>query len=103
MRAQMYTIMTQISERMLIKSERSMDLLLGILVTVGWYHYHCLMHSQLNTLISLATTLVFELGLNRHPHINDRTALMVMQPNEPLPRTNEEKRAYAGVWFMSSA
>lgn len=103
MRAQMYHLMKHISEQMLIRSERSLDLLLGIIVIIGWYQYHCFMHAQLSNLISLAQTLVGELGLGMPPNRSHRTILMVLKPFDVQPRSNEEKRALAGVWFLSSS
>ncbi|KAF5246590.1 hypothetical protein FAUST_1151 [Fusarium austroamericanum] len=103
MRAQMYHLMKHVADHMLIRSERSLDLLLGIIVIVTWYQYHCFMHAQLNNLIALATTLVGELGLNRSPVVNERTSLMVVIPFQPKTRTNEERRALLGVWYLSSS
>lgn len=103
MRAQMYHLMRHIADHMLIRSERSLDLLLGILVIAAWYQYHCFMHAQLNNLIALAITLVGELGLHRSPTALERTNLMVVKPFIPERRTNEERRALLGVWFLSSA
>lgn len=103
MRAQMYHLMKHISDHMLIQSERSMDLLLGIIVIVGYYQYHCFLHAQMGNLISLAVSLVGELGLVGPPTRSERTILMVVKPLNIPPRTNEEKRALAGVWFFSSS
>ena len=52
---------------MLIRSERSLDLLLGILVTLRWHNYYCFIHSQLHNPTSLAMTPAAELGLKRLP------------------------------------
>ncbi|KAJ4271337.1 hypothetical protein NW762_000039 [Fusarium torreyae] len=103
MRAQMYHLMRHVADHMLIRSERSLDLLLGIIVIVAWYQYHCFMHAQLHNLIALAVTLVGELGLHRSPTILERTNLMVVKPFQPESRTNEERRALLGVWYLSSA
>jgi hypothetical protein len=102
MRSQMYQLMRHIADHMLVRSEKSLDLLMGIVVILGWYQFHCVMHAQFNNLIALAVTLVGELGLNRQPNVHERTNLFVLKPGELKPRTNEERRAYAGVWFMSS-
>lgn len=101
MRAQMYYLMRHIADFMLIRSERSMDLLMGILVIAAWYQYHCFMHAQLNNLISMAVTLVGELGFNRSPNLLERTNLMVVKPFTPEKRTNEERRVLLGAWFLS--
>ncbi|KAF5965298.1 hypothetical protein FBULB1_12292 [Fusarium bulbicola] len=103
MRAQMYHLMKYIADHMLIRSERSLDLLLGIIVIIAWYKYHCFMHAQLNNLIALASTLVGELGLHRSPSVLERTSLMVVTPFQPAARTNEERRALLGVWYLSSS
>lgn len=103
MRAQMYHLMKHVADRMLIRAERSLDLLQGLIVIIGWYQYHCFMHAQLNTLIGLAMTLVGEMNLSRPPPLPERSILMVVKPmNTPKSRTNEERRAFAGVWFLTS-
>ncbi|UNI23349.1 hypothetical protein JDV02_009175 [Purpureocillium takamizusanense] len=103
MRAQMYHLMTHLADHMLIRSARSLDLLQGIIVMLGWYQYHCFMHAQMNNLLCLATSLVAELGLNRPPVLREQASLMIARPVEPPARTNEERRALAAVWFLTSA
>lgn len=102
MRAQMYHLLKHIGDHMLIRSERSLDMLLGLIVIIGWYQYHCFMHAQLGNLIGLAISLIGEMGLSRPPTVTERANLMVVLPEQAKPRTNEEKRALAGVWFLSS-
>lgn len=103
MRGQMYCLMSHIADHMLLRCERSLDLLLGLVVILGWFHHHCIAHAQLNQLISLAASLVGELGLKRGPSVTERTKLMVMRPSEMRERTNEERRLLLAVWYMSSA
>ncbi|KAK5992639.1 Transcription factor himD [Cladobotryum mycophilum] len=102
MRAQMYHLMKYISDHMLIRSEKSLDLLLGIIVILGYQQYHCCLHGQLNNLIALAVTLVGDIGINRPPGLNERLLLMVVRPPEPMGRTNEERRAFLGAWYWAS-
>ncbi|KAI9172169.1 endoplasmic reticulum membrane protein [Paramyrothecium foliicola] len=102
MRAQMYHLMKYIGDRMLIRSERSLDLLLGLIVIVQWYPYHFCAHSQLGNIISLASALVSQLGLSRRPTSQERIGLRFIKAPELNPRTNEERRAYAGAWFLAS-
>lgn len=102
MRAQMYQLKKHIADYMLIRSERSLDLLLGIIVICGWYQYHCFAHGQFHNLISLAISLCGEMGLNRHPLIHEGTRMMAAQPPVPNTRSNEERRAFLGVWFLAS-
>ncbi|KAM3509249.1 hypothetical protein MY10362_000689 [Beauveria mimosiformis] len=103
MRAQMYALKKHISDYMLIRSERSMDLLLGIIVILGWYQYHCFTHAQLHNLLSLAISLIGEMGLNRHAIIHEGTRQMAAQPPAPSARSSEERRAFIGVWFLASS
>lgn len=99
----MYNLKQHLADYMLIRSERSMDLLLGLVVILGWYQYHCFAHAQLHNLISLAISLVGEMGLNRHPIIHEGTRVMAAQPPVPNSRSNEERRVFMGVWFLASS
>ncbi|KAH7326460.1 hypothetical protein B0I35DRAFT_466994 [Stachybotrys elegans] len=101
MHAQMYYLMQHIADHMLIRSERSLELLQGILVILGWYQYHCFLHAQLSNLVSLATSLVVQLNLNKPSH--DEPGSSVLCYLSPSIRTNEERRAYAGAWYLASA
>ncbi|KAK1706651.1 hypothetical protein BDP67DRAFT_528716 [Colletotrichum lupini] len=102
MRGQMYRLLNHVADHMLLRSERSFDLLLGLVVMLGWFHQHCIAHAQLNQLVSLATCLVGELGLKRSPCLPERTRLLVMRPWELRERTNEERRLLLAVWYLSS-
>ncbi|KAK3367434.1 hypothetical protein B0T24DRAFT_635859 [Lasiosphaeria ovina] len=95
MRGQMSQLMSYLSDHMLLRAERSLDLLMGIVVILGWYHYHCLKHSQLNNLLSLAESLVADLDLMRG-HINQD---QVVEGDHLL----EGKRAALGVWYLRSS
>ncbi len=86
MRGQMFQIMGYLADHMLLRAERSVDLLMGLVVVLGWYHYHCLRHSQMNNLLGLAEGLVADLGLGRE----ERESSVV------------EKRLVLGVWYLRS-
>ncbi len=99
MRGQSRAVMEHIADAMLVRSERSLDLLQGILVFLGSYHYHCMTHAQFHNLIRLAISLVEDIQLNVSPPSQQRSG----QPaSESTIRTSEEKRALLGVWYMSS-
>ena len=102
-RGQSRAVMEHISNAILMRSERSLDLLQGILVFLGSYHYHCMAHAQFNNLIRLAVSLVEDMDLNTCPKSQQRRSqLPLVRAEEPVSRTNEEKRALLGVWYMSS-
>ncbi|KAH7382744.1 hypothetical protein DE146DRAFT_240606 [Phaeosphaeria sp. MPI-PUGE-AT-0046c] len=102
-RGQSRAVMEHISDAILMRSERSLDLLQGILVFLGFYHYHCMAHAQLNNLIRLAISLVEDLELSSCSKSQRRKGqLPLVRAEEPMFRTNEEKRALLGVWYISS-
>ncbi|KAK4133601.1 hypothetical protein BT67DRAFT_55004 [Trichocladium antarcticum] len=95
MHARMHHVTNCIADRMFRQAERSLDLLMGIVVILGWHHYHCVRHSQLNNLLCLAESLVSDLGLNKrspvgHGGVEDGRAI-------------EEKRLLLGVWYLRSS
>lgn len=103
MRGQSRAVMEHISQAILMRSERSLDLLQDILVFLGSYHYHCMAHAQFNNLTCLAVSLVEEMGLSTCPKSRQRRGQMpLIRAEKPTSRTNEERRALLGVWYMSS-
>jgi len=57
-------IRQQLSQRLLFNSERSLDLLRGLLVYSAWYQYFAhLGHGQLFMLSQLCVTIAYDLGL----------------------------------------
>ncbi len=95
MHTQMQLVRGHLADRMLLQSEHSLDLLRGIVVILGWHHYHCTKHSQLNKLLCLAESLVSDLGLNRKPPVG--------QNGEEAVRPTEDKRLLLGVWYLRSS
>lgn len=86
-RRQLHNIMNHLANHMLLRAERSTDLLMGVIVVLGWYHYQCMRHSQFNNLLCLAESLAADLGLWRGG----------------AERTNEDKRLLLGVWYLRSS
>ncbi|KAH0437127.1 hypothetical protein CcaCcLH18_03995 [Colletotrichum camelliae] len=103
MRGQMYRLLSYIADHMVLRSERSMDLLLGLVVILGWFHHHYIAHAQFDMLVSQAACLVGELGLKRGPSLTERTRLIVMRPCELKQRTNEERRLLLAAWYLCSS
>jgi len=95
MQAQMQLATGHMADRIFRHCERTLDLLMGIVVILGWYHYHCARHNQLNNLLCLAESLVSDLGLNKRPHGGDDEA--------DEERAVEEKRLLLGVWYLRSS
>ncbi|KAL4863249.1 hypothetical protein BDV12DRAFT_30220 [Aspergillus spectabilis] len=90
---------------------RSLDILQGLLVWMGWYHFQSEMGAgiqmPLGNLLHLAVAIVGDLGLNRRPGSMDRMVLFGDTPMEygsgrDTHRTLEEKRVYLGCFYMSA-
>lgn len=60
-------LIRDISERVLINNEKSVDVLQGILVFVAWYHPHMFWGQQVTNLLHLAMALVVDMGVDRSP------------------------------------
>lgn len=101
-RGQMYRLVQCVVEEIAIASVKSMDLLQSILVMLAWFHHHCMMHTQMITLLHLAQAQVADMGLGKEPELHERTNIMVLAPGKPRPRKSDEKRALLGVWFLTS-
>lgn len=95
MHARMRIVSLRLTDKMFHQYERSLDLLMGIVVILGWHHYHCSKHSQLNSLLCLAESLISDLGINRSPPVEDG------EKRERI--TAEEKRLLLGVWYLRSS
>lgn len=95
MHSRMQLVTGCIADRMFRQAERSLDLLMGIVVILGWHHYHCSRHSQLNNLLCLAESLVSDLGLNKRLPVGDDEA--------GDARATEEKRLLLAVWYLRSS
>lgn len=93
--ARMHRLTGLIADRMFRHAERSLDLLMGIVMLLGWHHYNCPKHSQLNNLLCLAESLVSDLGLNRRP--------LVREDGQEEGGTIQEKRLLLGVWYLRSS
>jgi hypothetical protein len=102
MQAQMYIFMSRMADHILVRSERSLDLLSAIVVVLGWNHYHCPLHTQLNNLLSLAIALTAELDLRQEPGRRKSCRIAALGPEEGKIRTNSERRLLLGVWYLSS-
>lgn len=96
--------MRDISERTLINNEKSLDILQGILVIVGWYHPHVFHTQQATNLLHLAQALTVDLQIDRAPFMCEGMRHMKEKMGHPAPKqpTLEEHRALAGTFYMNS-
>ncbi|KAF7563265.1 hypothetical protein G7046_g853 [Stylonectria norvegica] len=101
MRWQSQSVLRYIAEATLVRSERSLDLLQGILVFLGFYHYHCMTHAQFGNLVHLAASLTEDMNLGASSS-SQKSHIPLMHAQGSISRTNEEKRTLLGVWYIRS-
>lgn len=91
-------LIREIGERMLVKGEKSVDLLQGILVLMGWFHPHIFWCPQMSNLVHLGISLSIDLGIDRKSHQFQRDV------NGKAPRVPvlAENRALLGLYFHTS-
>ncbi|KAI1620278.1 hypothetical protein EDD37DRAFT_697816 [Exophiala viscosa] len=95
-----------ISYMMLIKGERSLDILQCLLVYLSWYQLHVDLSSQVGNLVHLIMAMVTDLGLNRAAISPAPAALALRNPNIAVvgrtTRSLEERRTFLGAFFLTS-
>jgi hypothetical protein len=78
-----------LSQRVLVRGEKSLDILQGLLVYLAWHPFHLKpMNRQIHQFVQMATTMIVDLRLHVMP-----------EATEP---SIEEKRAYLGGFYMAS-
>ncbi|KAH7333048.1 Zn(II)2Cys6 transcription factor [Rhexocercosporidium sp. MPI-PUGE-AT-0058] len=92
-----------VAQEMVIESEKSLDLLLGILTFCWWAHRQDEI-GVLSIFTQLAVSLVFDQGLNKQVRKDFRPLFCVKAnfPRAPSPRTMEERRAVLGCFLVTS-
>ena len=100
-------LMRNISERVLMDSQKSIDILQAILVFAAWYHPHIFWGQQITNLLHLAIAMTIDMGIDRPPQqcgdFKHGTVKAVhghsMSPRVP---TLEEHRVLAGCFYLTS-
>ena len=95
-------VLRHISDAVILRSERSLDLLQGMIVFLGYYHYYCLSHGQFRNLTHLTISMIGDMGFDRRIKPCQNAPPLAMDPEEPRAMTNEERRALVGAWYMGS-
>lgn len=105
--AMVKNLIRDISERLLINSEKTIGNLQGILVFINWYHCHIFWAGQLTNLLHLAMALTVDLAIDRSPAMLDHLKPAALKNanerchNNRAP-TLEDHRALAGTYYMSA-
>lgn len=94
-----------ISTRVILNNERSMDLLLGLLVHIAWYHYHWqTMHTQMYMLLQMTIMIVVDLDLDKDENFGlySRTQRPGKTSAETHYRSPAGKRALLACFYLCS-
>ncbi|KAK5023578.1 hypothetical protein LTS07_009086 [Exophiala sideris] len=95
-----------ISYTMLVKGERSLDILQCLLVYLSWYQIHVDLSSQVGNLVHLIMAMTTDLCLNKGNFSPAPAAQALRNPKVPAPRPNtrtlEERRTFLGAFFLTS-
>ncbi|KAL2265989.1 hypothetical protein VTJ83DRAFT_5341 [Remersonia thermophila] len=93
-----------LAQKMVVDHEKSLDLLLGLVIIMGWTHYHIKGDkSILSVMASLAKSLVFDLGLNKVPSEPYISACLKTPFHPPArEKTQEERRAVLACFLLTS-
>ncbi|KAJ5995144.1 hypothetical protein N7481_002121 [Penicillium waksmanii] len=97
-----YKVRQTVAQIMLLESEKSIDLLLGLLTFLGWGNYHFHGKPFLSVFTHLATSLVFELGLQKPVQAPPPIFNLNACPIASGHRTMEEHRAALGYFLIIS-
>ena len=101
-------IMNQIASRMIIKNEKGLDLLQGLLVYLAWYHYSLQDGpSQILLSLQLCVNLVSNMGLMRDyaNRLTTKRDQVVEAPEEARSSPEQflsELRAFLGTFYLCS-
>ncbi|KAF1970011.1 hypothetical protein BU23DRAFT_219867 [Bimuria novae-zelandiae CBS 107.79] len=95
----------QISYRIIKHSHKSLELLQGLLLFTGWYHfYYHPVKQQLATMLQLCVAMVQDLDLSKNPH--DSRKKWLTGGNGGIlhsARSLAEKRAFLGTFHLTAA
>lgn len=100
-------ILEFVTNHLLIRSNKNLELLQGILIFIAWYKRRSIIPTHLTTLLQLAIALVSDLNLNRGPSWLDKSKMIFATAcsGTPIfgPQTMDERRALLGCFYLSSA
>jgi hypothetical protein len=98
-------LLRNLSERIMINCEKSIDILQAIIIFVGWYHPHVFWSHQGTNLMHLAMAMIIDLGFDRSPQqcgdFKKAATKAVVASAERVP-TAEEFRILAGIFYLTS-
>lgn len=114
-------LMRQISEKLLMRNEKSLEVLQGILILIAWYgtnicqvsrtiadihhsryHPHIIWAQQSVLLLHLAMSLTADLNIDRAPDSCEKFRLANGVNAAVPPFSNDERRAFLGTYYLTA-
>lgn len=103
-------VVAYFSEHLLLKGEKSLDLLQGLLIFIAWYHPHLFANPQLTNLLQLSVALLVDLGLNKSGTTASeklRLEILAMKAAHgpaavPKQLRLDEQRALLGCFYLTN-
>lgn len=99
-------LLRNLSERIMINCEKSIDILQAIMVFVGWYHPHIFWSQQCTNLLHLAIAMVIDLGFDRPQNqcqdFRKATHRAIHGGSSERVHTAEELRLLLGAFYLTS-
>lgn len=97
----------QITSKIFMTAERSLDLLQALLVLCTWYNPHLFQTTSHTSLLHLCMALATDLAIDRDPSSCEMAHLAAAMRSCGIPQpveivSNEERRAVLGVFWVSS-
>ncbi|KAM3419493.1 hypothetical protein BST61_g5418 [Cercospora zeina] len=89
-------LVRDMSNRIMLKGEKSTDLLQAIIVFVAWSHPHIFLNRHTTNMLYLAMAMVADMGLNRQTHSNAMLGVALRT------QTVEDHRILLGLYYFSS-
>ncbi|KAF2144124.1 uncharacterized protein K452DRAFT_267286 [Aplosporella prunicola CBS 121167] len=102
-------LMASVAHGLLMRGEKSLDMLQGLLVWLAWYHPHLFVNPNTTMILQLIVGLVIDLGLKRSSRAygSERLESAITRSahgelaNSEL-RTSEERRALLGAFYLTT-
>ncbi|KAL8787768.1 MAG: hypothetical protein Q9195_007637 [Heterodermia aff. obscurata] len=87
------------AQKMVVHNEKNLDLLLGLLVFINWFHFHRKDKSYVTVMASLAKSLVYDMELNK---ANPEPAATPCRKPPHKVKTMAERRAVLACFIVTS-
>lgn len=93
----------EIAHRLIMKVERNLDLLQGLLVHAAWYHYHWkTYHTHMYMVLQMAIMVVVDLGLDKEEGFRMQVISREGKETNQVSHSASGQRALLGYYYLCS-